>query len=146
MSLRSLVDTVTASPSLYSTHLRLLISPSIARAAASPAPAKILKFARKYTSKSPPSASVWLARLDAEKRFSQRREVEKAWADARSSVAGDTHDVEQVWMWGLDLYSTDEMEDQLKIHEVCFNFALRCDASQKNHASRSVLFVDHSCF
>ena len=118
------------SPALYSTHLKLLISPWIPRTTVSPTPTRILKLARKYTSKSPKSASIWLARLDAEKRFSQRGDIEKAWADARSSVVGNVDDVEKVWMWGLDLYSTDEMEDQLKIHEVCFN---------------ADLFVDHSC-
>ena len=105
------------------------MSPWIARTTISPAPSKILKLARRYTSKSPKSASVWLARLDTEKRFSQRKDIEKAWADARSSVVGDAHDVSQVWIWGLDLYSTDEMADRLKIYEVCF------DAD---------LFVDHS--
>ena len=134
LSLQSLVHTITASPALYSTHLKLLISPGTA---VSPGPTRILKFARKYTSKSPTSASVWLARLDAEKCFSPRDDIEKAWANARSNVVGDAHDVEQVWIWGLDLYSADEVEDQVKIYEVCFN----CYYAGTGHRHRDLLII-----
>src|ERR1700734_522423 len=63
-SLQSLARHESASPSLCSAHIRLLISPSNAGAAS---PEKILKLARKYTSNIPQSAEVWLARLGAEK-------------------------------------------------------------------------------
>lgn len=42
---------------------------------------------------------MWLARLDAEKRFAQPEDVARAWSDARKSVEGDG--LEDVWLWGL---------------------------------------------
>lgn len=42
---------------------------------------------------------MWLARLDAEKRFAQPEDVARAWSDARKNVEGDG--LEDVWLWGL---------------------------------------------
>ncbi|PCH43573.1 hypothetical protein WOLCODRAFT_50737, partial [Wolfiporia cocos MD-104 SS10] len=66
-------------------------------------PAKILRLARKYTGRedSKSSAAVWLARLEAEKRFAtNKQDVEAAWDEARGAVAGDG--IEGIWVWGLD--------------------------------------------
>jgi U3 small nucleolar RNA-associated protein 6 len=114
-SLRLLASQQGASPSLYSSHIRLLISPLNPTA---PSPAKVLKLARRYTSEIPRSADVWLVRLAAEKHFATREEVEQAWSDARNSAEGTTDEVERVWVWGLTHYTGDEMEERLRVHEV----------------------------
>lgn len=114
-SLRLLVSQQGASPSLYSSHIRLLISPSNPT---EPSPAKVLKLVRRYTSELPRSAEVWLARLAAEKHFATREEIEHAWSNARNSVEGTPDEVERVWVWGLARYTRDEMEERLRIHEV----------------------------
>ena len=124
-SLGSLARHKSASASLCSAHIRLLIAPTNPVA---PSPTKVLKFVRKYTDDIPASAEVWLARLDAEKRFASREDVEQAWSDARNSVKGTSGDLEKVWVWGLDQYSSDGTEDRQRIYEAryspCFLVAL----------------------
>jgi U3 small nucleolar RNA-associated protein 6 len=114
-SLQSLVQQESTSPSLCSVHIRLLISPS---SPAVPNSHKVLKFAQKYTSNIPKSAEVWLARLDAEKRFSSREAVEQAWTEARKSVEGTADDLGPVWVWGLELYELDSTDERRQIHKV----------------------------
>jgi U3 small nucleolar RNA-associated protein 6 len=116
-SLRSLAQRNSASPSLASAHIRLLRS-RLDPTHSGPGAAKILKFARKYTSTISTSAEVWLARLDAENGLSSWEEVKRTWSDARSSAEGTAEDIKRVWLWGLDHYPSDRLEDQLKMHEV----------------------------
>ncbi|KAH9892817.1 U3 small nucleolar RNA-associated protein 6-domain-containing protein [Cubamyces lactineus] len=92
-------------PPLLAAHVRLLTrhQPSLGSALLPPkvnSPEKILRVARKYTSRAPTNASVWLARLDAEKDFAtQHADVDTAWAEARGKVEGAG--LEDVWLWGL---------------------------------------------
>ncbi|KAI9067095.1 hypothetical protein FKP32DRAFT_1564309 [Trametes sanguinea] len=95
----------TPSP-LLAAHIRLLTrhAPSLGPALLPPKannPEKILRLARKHTARASAStdASVWLARLDAEKAFAQPEEVESAWAEARGRVEGPG--LEDVWLWGI---------------------------------------------
>lgn len=85
-------------------------------------PAKVLRTARKYTTKAPKSAHVWLARLVAEKRYADSGNegcevVNKAWAEARGLAEGPEEDVGRVWSWGIS--SDDSVKDRQKVHEVC---------------------------
>ena len=92
-------------PPLLAAHVRLLTrhQPSLGSALLPPkvnSPEKILRVARKYTSRAPTNASIWLARLDAEKDFAtQHADVDAAWAEARGKVEGAG--LEDVWLWGL---------------------------------------------
>ncbi|KAI0334977.1 hypothetical protein GY45DRAFT_1351078 [Cubamyces sp. BRFM 1775] len=92
-------------PPLLAAHVRLLTrhQPSLGSALLPPkvnSPEKILRVARKYTSRAPANAPVWLARLDAEKHFAaQPADVDAAWAEARGKVEGAG--LEDVWLWGL---------------------------------------------
>ncbi|KAL7281262.1 hypothetical protein ACG7TL_004570 [Trametes sanguinea] len=95
----------TPSP-LLAAHIRLLTryAPSLGPAllpSKANSPEKILRLARKHTARAPAwaDASVWLARLDAEKAFAPPGEVESAWADARGRVEGPG--LEDVWLWGV---------------------------------------------
>ncbi|OCH92458.1 hypothetical protein OBBRIDRAFT_791201 [Obba rivulosa] len=100
-----------ASPTLLSAHVRLLTSypslhgflpPSINSVP------KILRLAQRYTSRTPESAPVWLARLDAEATLSvpspidgqAKEQLQRTWAEARVQVRGDG--LTDVWLWGLD--------------------------------------------
>ncbi|KAI0655912.1 U3 small nucleolar RNA-associated protein 6-domain-containing protein [Cubamyces menziesii] len=92
-------------PPLLAAHVRLLTrhQASLGPALLPPkvnSPEKILRVARKYTSRAPANAPVWLARLDAEKHFAaQHADVDAAWAEARGKVEGAG--LEDVWLWGL---------------------------------------------
>ena len=80
-------------------------------------PAKVLKFARKYTSNVPTSVEVWLERLTAERRFSSSEDVEQAWSEARRSVEGTVDGVKSIWVWGLEQCTSDGMEEKRQIHK-----------------------------
>ncbi|KZT08401.1 uncharacterized protein LAESUDRAFT_757637 [Laetiporus sulphureus 93-53] len=92
-------------PALVSANIRLLTSyhellqeylPQ-----SSNTPEKILRLARKCTTKNTGRAQVWLARLDAERAFgASGEELDRAWDDARGAVQGKG--IESVWLWGLD--------------------------------------------
>lgn len=77
-------------------------------------PAKVLGLARKYSKKARTSAPVWLARLEAEKRFGGP--VGAVWREARNAVRGTVGEVEGVWTWGLIL--CDAAEERKRIQEV----------------------------
>ncbi|TBU43639.1 hypothetical protein BD309DRAFT_960198 [Dichomitus squalens] len=92
-------------PDLLAAHIRLLSShqASLGSALLPPkanTPDKILRVARKHTSKAPTRSIVWLARLAAEKQFAEPKDVEQAWTEARKRVEGDG--IQDVWLWGLD--------------------------------------------
>ncbi|KAI0633359.1 U3 small nucleolar RNA-associated protein 6-domain-containing protein [Trametes polyzona] len=89
---------------LLAAHVRLLVRhhASLGSALLPPkvnSPEKILRVSRKYTTRAPSSATVWLARLEAEKHFAQPEDVQRAWQIARGQVEGDG--LEDVWLWGL---------------------------------------------
>ncbi|KAI0675026.1 U3 small nucleolar RNA-associated protein 6-domain-containing protein [Trametes maxima] len=93
-----------APPALLAAHVRLLVRhhASLGSVLLPPkvnSPEKILRVARKYTARAPSSATVWLARLNAEKQYAQAEDVERAWGEARSKVAGPH--LEDIWLWGL---------------------------------------------
>ncbi|CCM00065.1 uncharacterized protein FIBRA_02092 [Fibroporia radiculosa] len=102
------------SPSLLAANIMLLVSYQGALHThlppASDTPEKVLRLARKYTSKDKArtSAKVWLARLEAEKRFATSEAVQNAWSEARDAVEGD--DIERVWLWGLDHTHASEID------------------------------------
>jgi len=93
------------SPSLLAANITLLVSHLDRLRAHLPSstsmPEKILRLARKYTSKDQAhtSAKVWLARLEAEKCFASSEEVMQAWDEARGAVQGEG--IMDVWVWGL---------------------------------------------
>ncbi|GLB37280.1 putative U3 small nucleolar RNA-associated protein 6 [Lyophyllum shimeji] len=122
-TLRSLIQQRHArgSPSLLSTHVRLLTKMASGDSARS---ASALRTARKYTKQAPKSAPVWLSRLVAEERFGEGRSVlEDVWREAREAVEGSAEEVEAVWTWGL--FPADAAEDRLKMHEVLLKESMR---------------------
>ncbi|KAH9855257.1 U3 small nucleolar RNA-associated protein 6-domain-containing protein [Lenzites betulinus] len=91
-------------PALLAAHVRLLVRHHASLGSALlpskvNSPEKILRVARKYTTRAPSRAHVWLARLDAEKQFAQPADVDSAWRSAREHVQGAG--LEDVWLWGL---------------------------------------------
>lgn len=117
-SLRSAIRRHNTSPSLLATHIRLLIRHTELELLS---PAKIVLICRKYTTKAPKAAHVWLGRLQAEKEFGTvanegRSNLDKAWAEARKSAEGPEEELEQVWTWGL--FPEDNAEDRRRTHEV----------------------------
>lgn len=121
-------------PALLAAHIQLLASHHTSLGsgllpAKANTPQKILRVARKHTAKSPTRASVWLARLGAERAFADQDEIESAWAEARKSVSGDG--VQDVWLWGLEPSNRsrtrhDEPEDEVKLLEVRVRVITRC--------------------
>jgi U3 small nucleolar RNA-associated protein 6 len=107
------------SPPLLSGHIRLLVQLFSTHP---DGPAKILRTARKYTIKAPKSAHVWHERLVAERQFATksegRRDVDKAWAEARRSVEGSGEELEKIWTWGL--FTEDLVADRLSTYKVCW--------------------------
>ncbi|KAG6862332.1 hypothetical protein C0995_016030 [Termitomyces sp. Mi166 len=100
-----------ASPSLLAAHIRLLTNTEDGGS-------KVLGLARKYCKKAGTSAPVWLARLEAEKRFGDPAAVDRVWREARRVVRGTVEEVEAVWTWGLILSVGDTgMEIQELVQE-----------------------------
>ncbi|KAJ3727158.1 U3 small nucleolar RNA-associated protein 6-domain-containing protein [Lentinula raphanica] len=89
------------SPSLLSAHIKLMTE---AAQRGTIEPAKALNTARKYTTRVPSEAGVWLARLDGMKGLKQGLDaVGKIWREARRSVSGSPKDenLMRVWTWGV---------------------------------------------
>ncbi|KAJ3775345.1 U3 snoRNP protein [Lentinula raphanica] len=89
------------SPSLLSAHIKLMTE---AAQRGTIEPAKALNTARKYTTRVPSEARVWLARLDGMKGLKQGLDaVGKIWREARRSVSGSPKDenLMRVWTWGV---------------------------------------------
>ncbi|KAI0690201.1 U3 small nucleolar RNA-associated protein 6-domain-containing protein [Cerioporus squamosus] len=92
-------------PGLLAAHIRLLSSHHASLGsgllpAKANSPEKILRIARKHTTRAPSSTAVWLARLGAERQFATQDEIETAWGEARKHATGDR--VQDVWLWGLE--------------------------------------------
>ncbi len=92
-------------PGLLAAHIRLLASHHASLGSGllpgkADSPEKILRTARKHTTKAPTSAAVWLARLSAERQFATQNEINAAWEEARKHVTGDR--IQDVWLWGLE--------------------------------------------
>lgn len=93
-------------------------------------PVKVIKMAQKYTTKAPGSCQVWLARLEAEKKFRAsgiegQRAVESVWREARKSVTGKEEDVLKVWIWGLGDEEGQTVVDKRRSHEVSLEREMR---------------------
>ncbi|PFH52029.1 hypothetical protein AMATHDRAFT_57722 [Amanita thiersii Skay4041] len=131
-SLRSLIQRAPASQSLLSTHIRLLVRFG---EDAKKVPAKITRTCRKYTKKVPRSSRVWLARLEAERKYgsddNEKTNLMKAWRKAREKVKGTEEEVIQVWRWGLEEGET--QEERVKIHEMLMRESLRESSQQGVH-------------
>ncbi|KAI3597017.1 u3 small nucleolar rna-associated protein 6 [Moniliophthora roreri] len=112
-SLQVLTHSQKTSPSLLSTHIKLLTEG--ARRGVTEQD-KVLITAQRYTSRVPGSACVWLARLAAMKEFSGTNEgsIQRVWAEARRSVSGSREDVAAVWIWGLEFLGD---ERKRNVHE-----------------------------
>ncbi|KAF8629265.1 hypothetical protein AX17_005844 [Amanita inopinata Kibby_2008] len=131
-SLRSLLQRAPTSPSLLSTHIRLLV-----RFGAGKSPAKVLRICQKYTNQAPQSSRVWLARLDAERQLRTREDEDRAilmegWAKARSEVRGSEVELIPVWMWGIE-DREESVEERVRRHEMVLKESLRDSSLQGIH-------------
>ncbi|KAF9467295.1 U3 small nucleolar RNA-associated protein 6-domain-containing protein [Collybia nuda] len=146
LSLGSLIarsEHANASPSLLAVHLRLLIT--LAEAGLVD-PAKVVRTGRKYTTKAPKSAYVWLARLGAEKRFAAtdkgRDVVDTIWGEARRSVLveeSSEEELEKLWTWGL--FPEGSVTERLKIHEGLLKESMRDGRLRGLHETLLISFV-----
>ncbi|KIK68900.1 hypothetical protein GYMLUDRAFT_624408 [Collybiopsis luxurians FD-317 M1] len=106
------------SPSLLCAHIKLMTEAALKGTIE---PAKALNVARRYTSQVPDLASVWLARLTAEKSLNRNAEaVDDVWHESRRSVSADDENLGDIWTWGLDSEEMDQ-EKRLNLHEVLLN-------------------------
>ena len=108
----------TFEPALLAAHLELLITVSDTSL---PAPGKIVHLARKYTTKQPTSAVVWLARLAVEVKLGSGEDARTAWAEAQGAVKGER--MEDVWIWGLEQTFGESPEERMRLLEVRVRFA-----------------------
>ncbi len=108
-SLERVISGHRKSPSLLSVHIRVLGHGA--------GGSRIVEKARKYTSRCPQAANVWLERLAMEKQHGSRESVEKAWEEARRSVAGSEDEIASVWQWGLENCGAISMEHLAQLHE-----------------------------
>ncbi|KAK0213041.1 U3 small nucleolar RNA-associated protein 6-domain-containing protein [Desarmillaria ectypa] len=108
-SLERVISGHRKSPSLLSVHIRVLGHGA--------GESRVVEKARKYTSRCPQAASVWLERLAAEKQHGSKEIFEKAWEEARRSVAGSEDEIASVWQWGLENYGAISMEHLERLHE-----------------------------
>jgi U3 small nucleolar RNA-associated protein 6 len=114
-SLFSLIKSASKSPSLLACHLRcLIIHPP-----QPPNTTKLRCISRKYTSRVPSRADVWLAALDLEKSLGTPIEdLSSLCGSARASTRGNS--LEEIWLWGLDSHSLDgpsAFSEQQKIYQ-----------------------------
>ena len=112
-SLQGLIRTQKKSPSLLSTHIKLLTAGAQQGVSDK---GKVLNTAKKYTSRVPEAACVWLARLEAVQTLTGKGDTEDVWAEARRSISVSHEDVSTVWTWGL---ASLPQEPKRKVHEVC---------------------------
>ncbi|THH15630.1 hypothetical protein EW146_g4874 [Bondarzewia mesenterica] len=135
-SLQSLASKVNE-PSLFAAHLELLIAvshPSL------PAPEKLVRNARKYTTKQSASGAVWLARLRVELEHVGVDDARKAWAEARSKVKGER--LEDVWRWGLEQSFGESAEAGKRILEELLKESMRDSCLQPVHEMLLVRYAE----
>ncbi|KAJ3922273.1 U3 snoRNP protein [Lentinula edodes] len=102
-----------SSPSLLCAHIKLVTE---AAQRGTVEPAKALDTAKRYTSRVPESASVWIARLTAMKALDEN--IDAVWREARRSVSPKDENFAHVWTWGI---SEDMVHDErLRVYEVSF--------------------------
>ncbi|KAJ3929110.1 MAG: U3 snoRNP protein [Lentinula lateritia] len=102
-----------SSPSLLCAHIKLVTE---AAQRGTIEPAKALDTAKRYTSRVPESASVWIARLTAMKALDEN--IDAVWREARRSVSPKDEHFAHVWTWGI---SEDMVHDErLRVYEVSF--------------------------
>lgn len=122
-------------PPLYATHLRLIRSPINP----TPLPSeKLLKLARKYTSRCPTAVDVWIDRLEIELAL-ERGGVEgadwkTAWEEARRKFiiagrlvqGGGSSEIDEIWLWGLEHWSDRPLKEQKSELEVKKRLRVSC--------------------
>ncbi|KAJ3809081.1 U3 small nucleolar RNA-associated protein 6-domain-containing protein [Lentinula lateritia] len=114
-----------SSPSLLCAHIKLVTE---AAQRGTVEPAKALDTAKRYTSRVPESASVWIARLTAMKALDEN--IDAVWREARRSVSPKDENFAQVWTWGI---SEDMVHDErLRVYEVLLNESVG-DSSLQEH-------------
>ena len=122
-SLQGLTTLSPPLPSILNAHINLLCRPTHP---SPPSSSKLLKLAKKYTSKIPSSAELWLAQLQLESQ-TESNDWRKVWDEARKNVTVSdgvyySEAAELVWTWGLQKLGEDDAELR-KVHEVnCFSF------------------------
>ncbi|KAJ3824206.1 U3 snoRNP protein [Lentinula raphanica] len=105
------------SPSLLSAHIKLVTE---AAQRGTIEPAKALNTARKYTSRVPSSAVVWLARLTGMKGLNEGFDaVGKIWHEARRSVSPKDENLMRVWTWGVS--GDMDHAERLRVYEDLLN-------------------------
>ncbi|KAL0581821.1 U3 snoRNP protein [Marasmius crinis-equi] len=134
-SLQSLIHAQKKSPSLLSTHIKLL-TVAVQRGALDGE--KVLNTAKKYTSKVPEAACVWLARLEGVLKLRGREGTEEVWAEARRSVPVSHEDAPTVWTWGLAFLP---QEHKRKVHEELLRESMRDSALQDVHEALLLSYV-----
>ncbi|KAF5388845.1 hypothetical protein D9757_005662 [Collybiopsis confluens] len=106
-----------SSPSLLCAHIKLMTEAAQRGTVES---AKVLAVARRYTSRAPGVASVWLSRLGAEKVLNDSVDaVAKVWHESRRMVSADDGNLVDIWIWGI--YSEDIQEKRLNLFEELLN-------------------------
>ncbi|KAJ3861211.1 U3 small nucleolar RNA-associated protein 6-domain-containing protein [Lentinula novae-zelandiae] len=114
-----------SSPSLLCAHIKLVTE---AAQRGTIEPAKALDTAKRYTSRVPESASVWIARLTAMKTLDEN--IDAVWREARRSVSPKDEHFAHVWTWGI---SEDMVHDErLRVYEVLLNESVG-DSSLQEH-------------
>ncbi|KAJ4493967.1 U3 snoRNP protein [Lentinula edodes] len=114
-----------SSPSLLCAHIKLVTE---AAQRGTVEPAKALNTAKRYTSRVPESASVWIARLTAIKALGEN--IDAVWREARRSVSPKDENFAHVWTWGI---SEDmEHDERLRVYEVLLNESVG-DSSLQEH-------------
>ncbi|GAW00323.1 u3 small nucleolar rna-associated protein 6 [Lentinula edodes] len=114
-----------SSPSLLCAHIKLVTE---AAQRGTVEPAKALDTAKRYTSRVPESASVWIARLTAMKALDEN--IDAVWREARRSVSPKDENFAHVWTWGI---SEDMVHDErLRVYEVLLNESVG-DSSLQEH-------------
>ncbi|KAJ3891268.1 U3 small nucleolar RNA-associated protein 6-domain-containing protein [Lentinula edodes] len=107
----NLDENLSSSPSLLCAHIKLVTE---AAQRGTIEPAKALDTAKRYTSRVPESASVWIARLTAMKALDEN--IDAVWREARRSVSPKDENFAHVWTWGI---SEDMVHDErLRVYEV----------------------------
>ncbi|KAJ3758844.1 U3 snoRNP protein [Lentinula raphanica] len=105
------------SPSLLSAHIKLVTE---AAQRGTIEPAKAINTARKYTSRVPSSAVVWLARLTGMKGLNEGFDaVGKIWHEARRSVSPKDENLMRVWTWGVS--GDMDHAERLRVYEDLLN-------------------------
>ncbi|KAF9268817.1 hypothetical protein L218DRAFT_954258 [Marasmius fiardii PR-910] len=134
LSLQGLIQSQKKSPSLLSTHINLL---TVAAQRGTSDKEKVLLIAKRYTTRVPEVACVWLARLAAVRELSDVA-VEEVWAEARRCVSASQEETPTVWTWGLALLP---QERKRQVHEELLRESLGDSRLQRVHEELLMSYV-----